>query len=166
MDGENLSTTMNFERKNKDPYEILRIGERANALEFKTIHIIVVSTHMEKKLDGTDRKMQSQTVVLLQKHQMDRLMPKLQEGILTRKLIMGVLAKGEAPDNPSFISPPIFYTNAGVKWPSSAPNHVDSPYYIDNIVEKWIIVNGKFWKLPKILSDKYPKTKTPHGWEV
>ena len=161
---------MNFERNNsRDLYETLRIGERAAALEFKTIHIIVVHTYMERNLDGINRKKESQTIILLQKHQMEHIMAKLQEGILTKELIMSVLARGDVPDNPIFVSPPIFYTNEGVKWPSaSVLNHGDPdvPHYLKDLVEKWIIVNGGFWKLPQILADKYPKHKKGYGWEV
>ena len=75
---------MNFQRKNINPYETLRIGERVSAIEFKTIHIIVISTYMERNLDGFDRKKESQTIVSIKKDQMNLLMKKLQEGTLSK----------------------------------------------------------------------------------
>lgn len=160
---------MNFERK-KDPFETLRIGERASAIPIETIHSVVQTAWEEPNLDGATVSKTGQTVVLLRPASMIKLFEELQKVNLSKKLMLEVIKESDPPGITTRISPPIFYSNPGVKWPSSRFTKLfdpDQAFYIKDIVDKWVIVQGNFYKLSIELLDKYPSGKNGNrSWEV
>lgn len=153
---------MNFER-NKETLETLRIGERSKAINIGTIHIIISHWWTERNLDGIDVKRNGQKILLLESQSQDYLMEEIMKGKIGHKILYGAASYQETINNPIKITGPVFYTNKGVTWPDSrAAAFTDgSPFWIKDLSNKWIIVNGKFY----YISEELLKTLEKEGEE-
>ena len=137
---------MNFTRK-LDVYESIQIGMVSNSIEINTIHIVIERKYQEYVFEDTTIRDRTQKMIIsLSEKSRELLLENLENGILSKEMLLDVISNSDSIEGICKISLPVFFEIDEVQFPTDL--EVSKIHYIRDFQDKWVKIGNRFFKIP------------------